>query len=632
MVKIYQIYLVLFNILLLICYCKNFDEEYYTIRKISNGFIRGRIGKGDKNETGFVYLGIPYAKPPINDLRYKKPLPPDNWNGIKNVTKIGKVCLWDSGETSRKWNPEEMSEDCLQINVYTSKWCIDNGGCPVLLYLHGGQYIFGGTDLLNEKSLIENFANDNNKVVFTSINFRLGSLGYFSLNGRLNLSMDTNVALFDVLRALKWINKEIDIFGGNPGNVALMGHSAGATAAAYVYTSPRSVGLIHRIIFLGGPITYPYFKNANEDYSRKVSILANCSNYMTNWNSKNDIEIVLYCLRNVNGIDIVKSQRKVDEYGYRIYGPVSDVGIDSFMIEPWSELIKKRPKIPILVGGTKYEIQEGTAALKTLTNNTIIVDIDKLKILCRTYIYLYTMKDYDKGIDKCIEMYKNSINKTMSISDDALFFKTNYYLCNEATKIGGNAYLYKFDYDKIGNAIKRYNLSLPEPYHGNDLIYITGEKKNIFKDIDYKIQAIYIRMFINFLNNGDPSDKDIKFEKYNEKKQNYFIFDFKNDKNLSLIGMKNGYHKDDIKFWVNDIFKIPGGASPKEDESDWIKYSPSYFALTTGKDVGNFTYPESYWNITVKNLSSTENTSNVSSSKYFNEIALLFFIALFIRK
>uniref|UniRef100_A0A0K0EW01 Carboxylic ester hydrolase n=1 Tax=Strongyloides venezuelensis TaxID=75913 RepID=A0A0K0EW01_STRVS len=578
------------------CYGDSCDEKYYTTRKISNGFISGRKSVTEKNDTGYVFLGIPYAKPPLGGLRYKRPQAPDNWNGTLETKALKKLCLWNSGLTTRKWDPEGMSEDCLYINVYTNKWCMDNGKCPVILYLHGGQYIFGGTDALREASLIENFSNDRKRVVFTAINFRLGSLGYSSLNQRLNLSMDTNVALFDVLEALKWIQKEIDIFGGNPGNVALMGHSAGATAAAYVYTSPRSIGLLHKVIYLGGPIVYPYFRNANEDYSRKISILAGCSNNRTNWNSKNDVEIVINCLRNLDGIDLIKKQREVDDYGYRIYGPVSDTGMHSFMVKKWNELIKRRPRIPILIGGTKYELEDGGAALKTTLNKSLVVDIDKLKIFCQTYLHLFTMKDYDKAIKTCIEKYKNNVNKTRSIGDDALFFSSHYHLSREVSGIGGNVYLYTFNYDKIGNARRNFNLSIPEPYHGNDLIYLTGEKRNNFTDVDYKIQEIYTRMYVNFLRTGNPSDSDIRFVKYHEHKRNYFVFDFHDTKKFSLIGMKNGYHKDDIDFWVRDVYRNFGKVTPKEDESDWIKLSPTYFGLVTGQNVSTFTYPESYWN------------------------------------
>uniref|UniRef100_A0A0N4Z6W2 Carboxylesterase type B domain-containing protein n=1 Tax=Parastrongyloides trichosuri TaxID=131310 RepID=A0A0N4Z6W2_PARTI len=564
-----------------------------------NGLIKGRISiTNGTNKEGIVFQGIPYASPPLNELRFKKPILPKNWTGILETTNFKKTCMWNSKLTNRNHDPSTMSEDCLYLNVYTSKYCINQGGCPTILYLHGGWFILGSPNSLGEETLIENYANDNRKIVFVSINFRLGSLGYLSLNQRLKLSMNTNIALFDVLGGLEWIKREIHVFGGNKDNVALMGHSAGSTAGIYIYTSQRSLGLIHKAIFISGPIVHPYLENANENYSRRLSIISGCSNCSTNWDDKNDVEKVLNCLRAIEVTKLLNYQRAVDEYGFRIFGPSSDIGEESFMIEPWNKLIKKKAKIPILVGGTKYEIVEGLKAINKFPNGETTIILDKVKIFCESYLSLYQLKNKSEGIRLCIEEYSNDVNKTIDIGDDFLFYKANYNLCNEAIDNDSDVYLYKFTYNKLNDSIKGFQFSNTTPFHSNDLVYLLGEKKNIFSNNDYIMQKKFSKIIVNFLYRGNPSSRGIKFEKYTKERNNYFVVDLNKDN--SFIGMKNNYHNEGITFWTKTLKEKLGNFNEFTNDTEWIKNSPKYFEITTGRMIKMFVYPDSYYTCTNK--------------------------------
>uniref|UniRef100_A0AC35TMQ8 COesterase domain-containing protein n=1 Tax=Rhabditophanes sp. KR3021 TaxID=114890 RepID=A0AC35TMQ8_9BILA len=147
-------------------------DDFLTFRRISNGFIQGRKSISPAGSEGYVFLGIPYTTPPTGSSRFKKTQPPNNWDGELDATKFGKGCLWNTSLSTQTPNVDIISEDCLSINVYSSKHCLVKGNCSVLVYLHGGRLVSGSSSTLKEELIIENFANDDRNVVFVSMNYR----------------------------------------------------------------------------------------------------------------------------------------------------------------------------------------------------------------------------------------------------------------------------------------------------------------------------------------------------------------------------------------------------------------------------------------------------------------------------
>jgi hypothetical protein len=153
-----------------------------------------------------TYKGIPYARPPVGNLRFKAPLPVVSWNGIYQATKFGPKCpqILTSGKHIGKYAGEE---DCLYINVFTPEKI--EKPLPVLFNIHGGGFYFGSgdTDVLGPETFIEE------NVIFVSINYRLGPLGFLASGDKL---APGNYGLKDMILALQWVNKNIQAFGGYP--------------------------------------------------------------------------------------------------------------------------------------------------------------------------------------------------------------------------------------------------------------------------------------------------------------------------------------------------------------------------------------------------------------------------------
>ena len=208
--------------------------------KIDTGQISG-TAVGDLH----VYKGIPFAAPPVGDLRWKPPQPAASWQGVKDCTKFGPAPM---GYYSSNFPPYSAppSEDCLYLNVWTpAKMTGDK--LPVMVWIYGGAYRFGegsnpqydGTNLANQG------------VVLVTFNYRLGPLGFLAhplLTKESPHNSSSNYGLLDQIAALQWVQKNIAAFGGDPERVTIFGQSAGATSVICLMASPLTTGLFQRAI------------------------------------------------------------------------------------------------------------------------------------------------------------------------------------------------------------------------------------------------------------------------------------------------------------------------------------------------------------------------------------------------
>ena len=197
-------------------------------------------------ETGAVaWLGVPYARPPVGELRWKAPREAESWTGVRLAQ--------DYGPCSLQHGPDGVigSEDCLYLNVWRPDQ--EETDLPVFVYLHGGGNISGsGRDCPGGE-----LARDTRSIVVT-VNYRLGALGFFrhpALYSGDPQDDSGNYGLLDAIQALRWVQTHITRFGGNPGNVTLAGQSAGARNALAAYLSPLGRGLFHQLFILSGGMT-----------------------------------------------------------------------------------------------------------------------------------------------------------------------------------------------------------------------------------------------------------------------------------------------------------------------------------------------------------------------------------------
>ncbi len=223
-----------------------------------NGTVKVESGslEGTATASGIrVFKGIPYAAPPVGDLRWRPPTPPAKWTGVRPADKFSDSCMQVLGRSREPWTKEfmvqnEASEACLCLNVWTGAKAASEKR-PVLVWIHGGGFVEGSGEIITYDG--EELAKKG--VVVVTINHRLGVFGFYThpeLTKESPQHASGNYGLLDIVAALQWVQKNIAAFGGDPSRVTIAGQSAGAVAVHTLTASPLAKGLFHRAIAESG--------------------------------------------------------------------------------------------------------------------------------------------------------------------------------------------------------------------------------------------------------------------------------------------------------------------------------------------------------------------------------------------
>jgi para-nitrobenzyl esterase len=211
--------------------------------KTQQGKAHGKLINDGKVRA---FLGIPYAAPPVGDLRWKAPEPAAQWKGVRDATKYGARCMQGNIYPDMVFQDAGPSEDCLYLNVFTASGAKAKNKLAVMFWIHGGGYKGGSAseprhdgDFLPTKG-----------VVLVTINYRLGVFGFLATKdlAREANGSTGNYGLMDMIAALRWVQQNIAQFGGDPGNVSIFGESAGSFAVSTLMASPMAQGLFERAI------------------------------------------------------------------------------------------------------------------------------------------------------------------------------------------------------------------------------------------------------------------------------------------------------------------------------------------------------------------------------------------------
>jgi para-nitrobenzyl esterase len=295
--------------------------------KTDKGYIKGVV-----ENSILVFKGIPYATPPIGPLRFMPPVEHAPWADTLATTKFGSIATQTSG------NKVIGSEDCLSLNLYTPN--ADNHKRAVVVWVHGGSMTSGSGKGMNGHA----FA-DRDDIVTITINYRLGAFGFLYLgDADKRYAESGNCGVLDVIAALKWINKNIAAFGGDPLRVTLMGESAGAKLISAVLVSPQSKGLFNQYIAESGSVQC--IRDTTTAKNERLRIL-------------NKMGLGLHDVKKLLTLpadSIMKNQGMVCEGigGNSFFGPVYDGKVikqDGYQYASGMDM----PRIKALIGTNEYE-------------------------------------------------------------------------------------------------------------------------------------------------------------------------------------------------------------------------------------------------------------------------------------
>jgi para-nitrobenzyl esterase len=216
---------------------------------IASGLVAGKLlGSGVR-----AYFGIPFAAPPVQALRWREPQAVSPWSGVLNADRTAPECIQSlrAHDINHYFGEEATSEDCLYLNIWAPPEAARDARRPVVVWIYGGGFTIGSASMANYSG--EKLAGKG--VVYVSIAYRVGALGFLAhpaLTAESPYHSSGNVGFLDQVAALQWIQHNIAAVGGDPGNVTIMGQSAGSMSVSILQASPLARGLFHHVVGMSG--------------------------------------------------------------------------------------------------------------------------------------------------------------------------------------------------------------------------------------------------------------------------------------------------------------------------------------------------------------------------------------------
>ncbi|XP_033221230.1 neuroligin-4, Y-linked [Belonocnema kinseyi] len=596
------------------------------IVKTNHGDLSGVIVSLGRNlESVEVFRGIPYASPPIGSLRFMPPVSGAIWHGVKVAEEFGPVCpqklpsLTDEipkGRVDylRRLLPyfRNQSEDCLYLNVYAPVQAgtrdIASKRYPVIVFIHGESYEWSSGNPY-DGSVLASYGS----VVVVTINYRLGILGFLNVNIGSDLRSPANYGLMDQIAALHWVHENIVYFGGDPGNVTLVGHGTGAACVNFLMTSqavPEGL-LFHRSVLMSGSALSPWaLIRGAARYAMHISKHLNCSEIDTN------SQVLLQCLRDTP-LDALLSVPIPELKFAPAFGPSIDgVAIKSedlkeqssnFEVDTVNTLYSILLRKDVITKLSRYDLMVGvvrTEAYFSLTADDAQYGIEadrRIKMLREfvhnTYTYhqseiLATIINEYTDWEKPVQHPVNIRDETLEALGDANIVAPTTRTVDLHSQSHRNSYLYVFDYQtKFGDYPQRQGC-----IHGEELPYFFGAPligglahwPRNYTRAEAALSESVILYFTNFVRTGNPNEGIIDFGPLNSrpdraklKNIDWTAYEVVHKKYLSIdikSKLKNHYRAHRLSFWLNlvpDLHKPGSDDVPKSHHLlDMDKISP----------------------------------------------------------
>uniref|UniRef100_A0A914DZG4 Carboxylic ester hydrolase n=2 Tax=Acrobeloides nanus TaxID=290746 RepID=A0A914DZG4_9BILA len=527
------------------------------IIETKSGFVQGKTFILVDGCEVDAFLGIPFGKPPIGELRFKKPEPSEKWDGVLDCTQFGPRCPHEDNIFER-FTMEAMllvkSEDCLRLNVFAPTWHPDSGqknGFAVMVWIHGGGYAVHSGAHYGDYNICQALCTKN--VIVVSINYRLGFFGFLSTGDE---NAPGNFGLWDQTLALKWVKDNISAFGGDPENITIFGQSAGGASVDFLTLSPHSRDLFQKVVSMAGTACCDFALNSAEhvkeaclDYAIRLGFqpLDNASNFEQN-------KALVEFFRSIppHKLELVllgKPKYRTTRSEWLDLTPVID---GDFLPKPIEDLRKEVPKKQIMTGVTKcegllfvllrpprgsYEFEIDRLVTKTLTKRRVQNHKEAKKKILEMYytgidptsrrqlvrmgikavsdavmnIGVWEYADQMAQLDHTVYLY----NFEYAVSDAVMNIGVWEY-ADQMAQLDHTVYLYNFEYvNPKGFGLLGIVLPFKEATHSSELPYIfnKGILANFYpNNDDLKTLEQMTTFWTNFAKYGNPNGKSSENE------------------------------------------------------------------------------------------------------------------------
>ncbi|XP_046977685.1 juvenile hormone esterase-like [Vanessa cardui] len=526
--------------------------------EVSEGILEGQVVANEYGCPFFSFKGIPYAEPPVGDLRFKAPQPKKPWQGVRDATEHGSSCFSFEMFTNETQAPEG-SEDCLYLNVYAPN-IAPLKPLPVMVYIHGGGFSTGNGDdtLYGPKFLVRK------NVVVVTLNYRLEVLGFLSLDTE---DVPGNAGMKDQVAALRWVKKNIKHFGGDPDNITIFGESAGGASVSFHLVSPMSKGLFKRAITQSGTLT-SWWPNTFRPRDRGLLLAKQLGCVSTN-----DKEIY-ECLKTQPVDNLVQRKIPVTYVESSKEAPSVTFGIVQETKFGDNERFFYGHPFEVLRNG----IHEGVEVMNGYTEDEGIlffssgIDVEKVFDQANNFLEFFVPEPYTTYTPLATQMeigrrFKDFYMKNKTASRDNLDDLLRYFnmelftygtISQEkiiAKKNQNKSYLYKFTckselniFTLLTGLDQLFNYR-PVVAHSDELGYIFSLTEINMNSSTFKMIEQVTTLWTNFAKYGDPTPDnslDVKWLPYTLENQDYL------DIGENLVA-KRYPEKEDMEFWESNF-------------------------------------------------------------------------------
>jgi para-nitrobenzyl esterase len=440
------------------------------------------VGKLIRNGSQKAFLGLPYAAPPVGELRWKAPQPALSWQGIRDATKFGSRCeqwhVWDD----YIFQDAGPSEDCLFLNVYAPIKAQPTSKLPVMVWIHGGGFIAGA----GSEPRYSNSPLVDKGVVLVTLNYRLGVFGFLATDdlAKENAGHAGNYGLMDMVAALKWVKANIGAFGGDANNVTIFGESAGSFAVSMLTAVPSAQGLFNKVIGDSGAL----FNGAIP-----MGDLAQRGKRDQAWASATGAKTLaeLRALPADKVLDAAKNSKGV------AFSPVLD---GQFLPQsvPDAYAAGRQAHVPAIIGWNRDE-RTGTLSRDMTT--------EKWKA--------YATEHYGTGAGEFLQAFPgNTDQQAIRSADDlttAQFIGLATWRWAEADVATGEVPVYRYSFDALSPPERLHPVA--KAFHSAELEYVFGtldvRQGATWKPEDRKLSEQMISYWTNFAKTGDPNGQGL---------------------------------------------------------------------------------------------------------------------------
>nr|WCC58198.1 carboxylesterase [Pharsalia antennata] len=463
---------------------------------IESGQIMGRKAYTvEENNEYYAFQGIPYAEPPLGNLRFRAPVKVSNWTGILNATTDGNICVQDS-------SPVQGQEDCLFVNVYTRNL---TGTSSVMVWIYGGTFTAGD-------SAYESYGPDyllDQGVVYVSFNYRVGVLGFLSTEDTV---IPGNWGLKDQLLALQWVQNNIENFGGNASDVTIFGESAGAASVSYLLLSNRTSGLYNKAILQSGSSLCLWSLNRRArriafNIGLYLDIVTDNSSVLLNRLRQVDYETLQSTATTVSITITLENPLE----GLFFSPVIEPAHVDAIVVGKSDELLQNGAfnKVPVLLGFNSNE----AAAVGAIS--------DIVLLYLGTYdVAVQNLSPYDLSTSSlrrllagiCIKYHYFGLLPISTQSDEVIEFISDDQFNRPIRRMiqslaqDVTVYFYQFSYE--GNLAGITNRNFTGVGHAEDVAYlfriVSLENVNI-TDTDKLVRSRMVKLWTNFAKYGNPT-------------------------------------------------------------------------------------------------------------------------------